>query len=42
MRRLFVLLNCEAVAPPLKQIINDEKALPSKSDAKCVWKIRPA
>ena len=36
MRWLFVVLNCEAVNFPLKQIINDEKALQSKSDAKCV------
>ena len=36
MRRLFVVHNCEAVTLPLKQIINDEKALQSKSDAKCV------
>ena len=36
MRRLFVVHNWEAVTLPLKQIINDEKALQSKSDAKCV------
>ena len=36
MRWLFAVRNCEAVNLPLKQIINDEKALRSKSDAKCV------
>ena len=36
MRWLFVVCSCEAVTPPLKQIINDEKALQSKSDAKRV------
>ena len=36
MRWLFFVRDCEAVNLPLKQIINDEKALQSKSDAKCV------
>ena len=36
MRWLFVVLNCEAVTFPLEQIIDEEKALQSKSDAKCV------
>ena len=36
MRWFFVVRDCEAVNLPLKQIINDEKALQSKSDAKCV------
>ena len=31
MRWLFVVLNCEAVTLPLKQNINDKKALQSKS-----------
>ena len=31
MRWLFVELNFEAVTPPLKQIIHDERALQSKS-----------
>ena len=30
MRWLFVVRNCEAVTLPLKQIINDEKALQIK------------
>ena len=32
----FVVLHCEAVTHPLKQIINDEKASQSKSLAKYV------
>ena len=36
MRWLFVILNCEAVTLPLKQIIDEEKALQSKSGEKCV------
>ena len=31
MRWLFDVFNCEALTFPLKQIINDEKALQSKS-----------
>ena len=36
MRWLFVVLNCEAVALPLKQIIDEKKALQSKSGEKRV------
>ena len=31
MRWLFVVLNREAVTPPLRQIIDDEKALQNES-----------
>ena len=41
MRWLFVVRNCEAVNLPLKQIINDEKALQSKSEQNVYSKIRP-
>ena len=36
MQWLFFVLNCEAVTLALGQIIDEEKALQSKSDEKCV------
>ena len=42
MRWLFFVRDCEAVNLPLKQIINDEKALKDKSKENCLQKNKPA